>query len=181
MPLRLKKLLFWAFPALGLGCGGGGGTDVVLPSLNISTTTSGVELDPDGYGVVVDGTQGPGIGLNATLVVDGLSDGTHSVTLSGLAQNCAIQGDNPRIVSVASGATARVPFAISCSASAGNIAVVTATTGTEFKGRRPACAERHRGAALPVPEQLENPVYPGRSETAFDSPGQGQNKRFRQG
>ncbi len=72
----------------------------------------------------------PAIGLDATLVVDGLADGTHSVTLSGVAQNCAIQGDNPRIVPVTSGSTARVPFAVTCSPSSGNIAVVTATTGT---------------------------------------------------
>jgi hypothetical protein len=127
--LRLKKLLFWVAPALWLGCGGGG-TELVLPSLSVSTTTSGVELDPDGYGVVVDGTPGPTIGLDATLVVDGLADGTHSVTLSGVAQNCAIQGDNPRIVPVTSGSTARVPFAVTCNPSGGNVAVVTATTGT---------------------------------------------------
>ncbi len=129
MRFRLKKLLFWAVPAVWLGCGGGG-TDVVLPSLSVSTTTSGVELDPDGYSLVVDGGQGPAIGLDATLVMDGLADGSHSVTLSGVAQNCAVQGDNPRAVTVSSGATARVPFAISCSASSGSIAVITATSGS---------------------------------------------------
>ena len=130
MHFRLKKVLFWVAPAVWLGCGGGGGTDVVLPSLSVSTTTSGVELDPDGYGVVVDGTQGPAIGLDATLVVDGLTDGTHSVTLSGVAQNCAIQGANPLSVTVSNGATARAPFAVTCSVSSGGIAVITATSGS---------------------------------------------------
>jgi hypothetical protein len=126
---RFNKLLLWAAPAAWLGCGGGS-TDVVLPSLSVSTATTGVELDPDGYSLVVDGGQGQAIGLDATLVVDRLPDGTHSVGLSGMAQNCVPQGDNPRAVTVTSGATASVAFAITCSASSGSIHVITATTGS---------------------------------------------------
>jgi hypothetical protein len=122
--------MFWAAPAVWLGCGGGGGTDVVLPSLSVSTATTGVELDPDGYSLVVDGGQSQAIGLDATLVVDRLADGAHSVDLSGVAQNCAPQGDNPRTVTVTSGSTASVAFAITCGASGGRVQVITATTGT---------------------------------------------------
>src|SRR5829696_10387018 len=92
---RVRTLLLWAAPLAWLGCGGGGGTDVVLPSLSVTTSTEGVELDPDGYSLVVDGAQPQTIGTAATLVVDRLSDGEHSLELSGVAPNCSAQGENP--------------------------------------------------------------------------------------
>ena len=103
---------------------------MVLPSLSVSTATTGSELDPDGYSLVVDGGQAQAIGLDATLIVDRLADGNHSVVLSGVAQNCVPQGDNPRSVTVSSGTTATVAFAISCSTGSGSIEVVTATSGS---------------------------------------------------
>jgi hypothetical protein len=130
LPSRLNpgRLLLWSAPLAWLGCGGGG-TDVVLPSLSITTSTAGVELDPDGYSIVVDGGPGQSIGLDATLIVDQLQDGQHTLELSGLASNCATTGENPRMVSVRSGATASVAFAVTCSATSGTIEVATATSG----------------------------------------------------
>lgn len=127
--LRLKKFILWAAPLAGLACGGDGGTDVVLPSLRITTATSGVELDTDGYGVSVDGQAAQPIGPNATLTVDRLTEGQHAVELSGIAGNCAVGGDNPQTVSVAPGATASAAFVITCSAGTGSVQVVTATSG----------------------------------------------------
>ena len=68
--LGLKKLILWAAPLAGLACGGDGGTDVVLPSLRITTTTTGIEADPDGYSVSIDGQAAQPMGLNASLTVD---------------------------------------------------------------------------------------------------------------
>jgi hypothetical protein len=124
----LRTLLLWSAPLAWLGCGGGG-TDVVVPSLSITTSTNGVELDPDGYSLMVDGAQAQPIGLAATLTVDGLSDGQHTLELSGLASNCSIQGENPRTVTVSSGSTTGVAFAITCSATSGTIEVATVTSG----------------------------------------------------
>ena len=127
--LRLKMLILWTAPFAGLACGGEGGTDVVLPSLRISTATSGVETDPDGYGVSIDGQASRPIGVNATLTVDEMSDGQYTVELSGIAGNCAVSGENPISVSVAAGSTANVAFVITCSANAGSIEVSTTTSG----------------------------------------------------
>src|SRR5918999_2324987 len=107
---RIRTLLLWAAPVTWLGCGGGGGTDIVLPSLSVTTTTDGVELDPDGYNLVIDGSEGDAIGVGATLLVERLSDGEHTVGLSGVAANCSTEGENPRTVTVRLGATARVSF-----------------------------------------------------------------------
>jgi hypothetical protein len=127
---HIQKLILWAAPLVALACGGDGGTDVVLPSLRITTATSGVELDTDGYGVSIDGQAAQAIGSNGSLTAEGLDEGPHTVALSGIAANCAVGGDNPRPVNVAAGATLTVAFVITCSPRAGSIQVVTTTTGS---------------------------------------------------
>ena len=114
--LHLTKLILLAALLAQLACGEGG-TDVVLPSLRITTATTGLELDPDGYGIAVDGGPASPIGLDATVVMDRLADGVHVVALTSLATNCSVTGENPRSVSVVAGATATVAFAVTCSAS----------------------------------------------------------------
>ncbi len=126
---RLRTLLFWAAPLTWLGCGGGG-TDIVLPSLSVSTATDGVELDPDGYTVIIDGSDTETIGVTETVVVERLTDGQHRVQLAGLAPNCSAQGENPQSVAVRSGSTTTVSFSVRCSATSGTIEVATSTTGS---------------------------------------------------
>jgi hypothetical protein len=129
LPSGVKHFLLWSAPLVWLGCGGGGGTDIVLPSLSVTTTTGGVELDPDGYSFAVDGSGTRPIGLDATVTIDDLTDGQHTVTLSGLAQNCAA-GENPRSVTVSAGSTASTSFAVTCGTTTGSIVATVATTGT---------------------------------------------------
>jgi hypothetical protein len=127
---RLRTLLLWAVPLTWLGCGGdGGGTDVVLPALSVTTSTQGVELDPDGYSLVIDATESQPVGVSATLIVERLSDGDHTVELAGLAANCSAQGANPRTISVRSGSTASTAFEVICAATVGSIEVSTSTSG----------------------------------------------------
>jgi hypothetical protein len=127
--LQAGTLFLLLIPLAGTGCGGGG-TDVVLPSLIIRTSTTGVEVDPDGYGVSIDGQAVRAIGPNATLTVDQIADGEHTVELSGIAGNCAVSGANPGSVSVAAGATNTLAFEITCSSASGSIQVVTTTSAT---------------------------------------------------
>jgi hypothetical protein len=77
---------------------------------------------------MVDGNPGQSIGLAATLTIERLPEGAHSVGLTGLAANCAA-ADNPRGVTVQSGATANVDFAVTCSATSGTIQATTTTSG----------------------------------------------------
>ena len=129
--LRLGTLIVAISAPLVDGCGGDGGTDVVLPSLTITTATSGVELDPDGYTLQVDNLAPRSIGLEATVTFDRLAEGPHTVALSGLASNCAAQGENPRTVSVSTTAAPTVAFSVVCGPTNGTLEVVTATTGPE--------------------------------------------------
>ncbi|HVD33437.1 MAG TPA: hypothetical protein VNC19_07660 [Gemmatimonadales bacterium] len=126
---RLTRILLWAAPLTWIGCGGGGGsTDILLPSLTITTSTDGVDLDSDGYGVAVDGGSPRAIGLDATVTVDPLPDGQHAVELSGVAANCSTT-NNPRTVTVSTGGTATAAFSITCGPGAGSVAVTTTTSG----------------------------------------------------
>jgi hypothetical protein len=124
---RIPMFLLWAAPLTVLGCGGGG-TDVVLPSLSVSTSTHGVELDPDGYNLMIDGSQNQPVGVSASVVVERLPEGEHVLELGGIAGNCTA-GGNPRTVSVRAGATATATFAVTCNATSGSVDVATVTTG----------------------------------------------------
>lgn len=124
-------LLVWAALLVGFGCAGG---DVQAPpttgSLAITTATSGPEPDADGYAITIDGGAEAAIGTNATLHRDSLDPGDHSVRLTGLAANCAVEGENPRSVLVSAGATADASFAITCAATTGSLTITTTTTGS---------------------------------------------------
>ncbi len=127
--LCLGTLVRWIVPLATVACGGGGGTDVVLPSLTVTTSTTGVELDSDGYSMAVDNLPGQTIGASASVTVDRLADGAHTVTLSGIAANCAVDGDNPKAVTTGPNATATLTFAVNCAPSTATLTVVTTSSG----------------------------------------------------
>ena len=98
-------------------------------TLRITTATTGSEPDNDGYSLSVDGGAAQPVGANATMTLANMAAGAHAVNLAGVAQNCLVEEANPRSVTVSSGATAEVSFAISCTAATGSIQVTTATSG----------------------------------------------------
>lgn len=123
------KLLLTGTMFSGLGCGS---DSLALPEpgrIQIVTATTGPEPDPDGYAISID--QGPEtpIAVNATIQSDQLDPGSYEVQLGGLAANCAVQGENPRTITVGSGEAARADFAVTCGATTGAISVTTVTTG----------------------------------------------------
>jgi hypothetical protein len=102
-------------------------------SIGVTTSTSGPDPDPDGYAISLDGAGAIAIGTAATVSLPNLPAGPHTVGLSGLSANCHLDGDNPRPVTVSSGAVAPVAFTITCTAlppSTGALKVTTTTTGT---------------------------------------------------
>jgi hypothetical protein len=113
-------------------CGGG---DIIAPpnsgTLELTTTTTGTDLDPDGYSFQIDGGAAQSVGVNDT-VTSNVVAGSHSVQLSGLAATCAVSGDNPQTVSITAGQVTAITFAIVCGASAGTgtLEVRTTTTGS---------------------------------------------------
>lgn len=97
------------------GCGGDGEgpTGGSTGAVRVTTATTGTNVDPDGYTVRLDGGSPRPVGTNAAVTISGVPAGDHSVSLEGLAANCAT-GDSPQDVSVAAGATAEVAFDVLC-------------------------------------------------------------------
>ena len=98
-------------------------------SLSIVPATSGWPSDPDGYTITIDGVDRGPVGVNGSVTIDALSTGEHSVSLSGVADNCRVMGTNPRTVTVAPGASLSVSFTVTCNAVEGSVSVSSVTTG----------------------------------------------------
>ncbi|HET6578921.1 MAG TPA: hypothetical protein VFG66_11385 [Gemmatimonadales bacterium] len=95
-------------------------------TVEVTTATTGPNPDPDGYTFTIDDGDARAIGVNATVSVADLSAGGHTIRLGSTAANCAVTGANPRAVTVAAGATVRVTFDVSCTATAGSLEVTIA-------------------------------------------------------
>lgn len=103
---------------------------VALPpatgTLTVTTVTSGPSPDPDGYTFAIGGGASQPIGANASVSVANVAAGTLTLELTGVAANCAVQGQNPRTVSLAASETTRVGFSIQCAATTGSLAITVA-------------------------------------------------------
>jgi hypothetical protein len=101
-------------------------------AIEVSVSTTGVDPDPDGYLVTVNGSQRRFIGSSASVTFSDVTAGEQTVELTGLATNCSVGGDNPRSVTVSAGETAQTAFAVVCTGTTGgtgSISVTASTTG----------------------------------------------------
>ena len=95
------------------GCGDG----VVRPdwTVKIQATTSGDDPDLDGYQVVIDdGHTVDFVATNGSATFE-LDEGNHSIELSGLSENCSVQGANPVTVTTRNREFVTVTFEVVCS------------------------------------------------------------------
>jgi len=79
----------------------------------------------------VDGGAGQSIGANASVVLDGIAPGPHTIGISGVADGCVLDGRNPRSVSVNSGAAVDVGLVVRC-APASSSQWIPMESGTGF-------------------------------------------------
>lgn len=144
----VAALLAAVLPLAVASCGGDDGPTEPNPgpspapsagSLEVTTATTGPEPDPDGYTLTVDDGDGRTIGTDDTLLVEDLEAADHAVELSNLADNCSVEGDNPRDVTVAAADTTTSDFAVSCAGtSALEITTSTVAAGLDGDGFRVA-------------------------------------------
>lgn len=134
-PTILGRLLLsrlrWLIPVVAIACGGETLDVQTTGTIEVTTSTTGVELDSDGYTVQVDAHPAEPIGPSGSLKKAELEPGDHAVRLSGVAANCAVTAPNPRTVSVTAGATTTVAFHVVCNHSAGSVRVTAATSGSQ--------------------------------------------------
>ena len=103
-------------------------------NLTVSNSTTGSNLDADGYTVTVSGpvgTTSKTMATNGNVSFANIPPGSYQVTLSGAAANCTVTSANPQTANVPSGGTATTSFTVSCAATTttGTLSVTTATTG----------------------------------------------------
>lgn len=147
---RPRSAVVVLLAAVGLSsCGGDGHRHLTAPpvpdapslakapkregAIVVQTTTTGASLDPDGYTVTVSGEPSKTISDSGSIRFARVSAGTGTVTLSGIAANCAA-ASNPQSYTLAAGATDTITFSVTCQAVAttGNITVMTETTGANL-------------------------------------------------
>lgn len=119
--------------AMSLACGGGDGPTLVTPAppppppfverygaVQVTTVTSGSDLDADGYVVQTDGywdyTYEPTyVPTNGNVSLRGISAGEHALTLLSVAPNCRGENLTFRPIVVAPDSTTAVVFKLVCS------------------------------------------------------------------
>jgi hypothetical protein len=86
-------------------------------SLRVRASTSGSNIDPNGYVVSVSVPGGPNrtahIGVSGAFTFTDLSVGSHTVTLSDVSSSCSVTS-NPRTVNVVGGTLVETVFNVTC-------------------------------------------------------------------
>jgi hypothetical protein len=96
----------------------------------ITVRTTGPDVDPDGYRVLVDGSDRGTVGVNGTMVTQ-FDPGTRAIALGDLAANCAVDGPGERTVTVAASELATIEFAVVCTRASRTIEVVVTASGAD--------------------------------------------------
>jgi WD40 repeat protein len=100
-------------------------------TITVVTATGGLHPDPDGYLLTLD--QGPrqAVAPTATVTLHEVPVGEHALEVSGLAANCALEGENPVPVTVNQNATVEIELQVSCLGSGTSTLLFASTrTGT---------------------------------------------------
>ncbi len=101
----------------------------VVEDLVITTATTGIDIDPDGYVVAVQGLGSRPIGASGTVAFESVPSGSYVVGLTEIPANCTLAGENPRTVSTGSGDPLAGRFEVTCFPNEGTLEVTTTTGG----------------------------------------------------
>jgi len=101
-------------------------------TLRVTTVTTGVDLDPDGYQLRIEGYNLDGsrylkdraTGANETQIISAISTGENAVTLSSFSVNCDPADATRRTVVVAPAETVTVSFTFTCAPATEQLAYV---------------------------------------------------------
>lgn len=103
---------------LSLACGEGDNPGEPAPAgaIHVTTITSGDAQDPDGYALLLDGTEVGPVGLNADTTLGAVAPGSRTLALVRVTPNCTIEGKSFRNLIVQAGGTAEARFVVTCAA-----------------------------------------------------------------
>jgi len=122
LPLAATALVFACSGDNGTGPGSKVppiGVESPLGDVKVTTQTSGIDLDPDGYVIQLDSPwdyelEPTGIAANGTVDLRGLSATGHVLTLLDVAANCTGEKLIQRPVTVAANTETAVVFKLDC-------------------------------------------------------------------
>lgn len=117
-----------------------GGTTAVAFAVNcattgarISTTSTGADIDPNGFRVVVDGIDRGVVGSNSSVLIR-IDPGSRTIELTGLASNCTIDGSASHTVPIVDIEVTALAFEVVCTATTGVIGVSIDASGADVEG-----------------------------------------------
>src|SRR5574337_521881 len=113
------------------GCGDSTGPGDGRGSLRLSLAMAGPDPDPNGVLVSVDGAPPTAVAADRSVTLT-VAAGSHSVQLTGLAENCSSGGTLPRSVEVRRGEVSSVTFSVACKAASGVVEVAVAIQGQDL-------------------------------------------------
>lgn len=102
-----------------------------MGSVEVTTITTGVDTDSDGYEVNIAGAATAVLPPNGTYAFDRVRTGQRAVALTGLSTNCEVEGTRLRTVNVTYAAITRVVFPVNC-LQTGRATVNVTTTGSDI-------------------------------------------------
>lgn len=130
-----KGLILFLGAAIFISCSGDGtgpdgGNNTPTGTVKVVIQTSGDNVDSDGYTVTL-GNNGQSVDNDDIAEFVKIEEGSYEAKLSGVADNCSVDGDNPRSVEVTADETTTTNFKVSCSAEpqTGSVEVTTETSG----------------------------------------------------
>jgi uncharacterized metal-binding protein len=82
--------------------------------VTVVTTSADIDLDPDGYSLMIDDRPSQAIGANAIVTIGALSTGRHLIGLDGVAANCTAGSLYRRYVDVTADKAALISFTVTC-------------------------------------------------------------------
>lgn len=118
--------------------------------VTVRTSTVGLDPDPTGYQLLLDGVPSRTMGATASTVLSRLAPGPHVLELTGIAPTCDADGPTVRTVTVVNAELALVEFPLTCRAAWGAIRVQASTTGSDLDGEYRASVAGFPGLTAPV-------------------------------
>jgi hypothetical protein len=94
----------------------------------VTASTSGLDIDEDGYGVLVDEVERMAIQANQTVRIH-LAPDSRTIALRGLSSNCTTGDSASRTLNLVPPGIVSIDFAVTCTARSGVVGIVIKTTG----------------------------------------------------
>ncbi|MDZ7657899.1 IPT/TIG domain-containing protein [Fodinibius sp.] len=91
--------------------------DVIMDgTLEVHTNTTGSDKDDNRYDLSIDGDAPSSVANSGIATFPDIEQGSHQLELSAIAENCSVQGQNPRTINITAGDTTSTSFDIKCQA-----------------------------------------------------------------